>query len=88
MIAFMHVSLYYCKAAITINVGLGLESVVWLGLAFGIIVRLQASTISTGPLARRLFLAVGPVTRNCYWPVRATRYLFGTHTVIYCWPER
>ena len=42
MIAFMHVSLYYCKAAITINVGLGLESVVlvWLGLAFGIIVRL------------------------------------------------
>ena len=36
----------------------------------------QASTISTGPLFRRLFVAIGPVTRNYYWPVRATNCFF------------
>ena len=36
---------------------------------------MQASTISTGPLARRLFVAVGPVTHNYYWPVWATKFL-------------
>ena len=36
----------------------------------------QTSTISTGPLARRLFVAVGPVTCNYYWPDGPQRFFF------------
>ena len=34
---------YACKAAVMIKVGLGLESVVWLGLAFGIFFTIRVS---------------------------------------------
>ena len=50
MIAFMHVG---PKAAIRIKVGLGLESVVWLCLAFGIILQL----VLVSGLYKRLFVA-------------------------------